>query len=178
MEIYNYHPKTKEFLGTEIPREDPLESKIQERPIYLLPANATFIECPKSQKNFAWCFNEEKNNWFRVPDFRGTKIYSIYDGSESVVSELGSLPSGYTTDCPEVDFPAWDGKKWVKDSIAEAASIEAEKEREIKAIDASMPSVGELIQLLIEKKVLTPEDFPTSVQGVIEQRKAKIKDKK
>lgn len=174
MKIYNYHPETKEFLSEEFAREDPLESKIQGRSIYLLPAYSTFIECPKPQEDYAWCFNEERNNWFRVPDFRGQEAYSIYNGEGVIISGLGGIPLEYTSEKPDVDFPIWDGKKWVTDKMAEAAFLEAEKARKLKQIDASMPSIGEFVQLLLDKKILNAEDLPAEIQGAMVQRKAVI----
>lgn len=46
MKVYHYNPITKEFSGITEAKIDPLESKIQERFIYLLPAYATFDEAP------------------------------------------------------------------------------------------------------------------------------------
>ena len=44
MNTYHYDPTTKEYTHSETASLDPLETKRQRQDIYLLPANATFIE--------------------------------------------------------------------------------------------------------------------------------------
>lgn len=42
MKIFNYNSDTKEFLGESDANLDPLETQNQGKPVYLLPAHATF----------------------------------------------------------------------------------------------------------------------------------------
>lgn len=42
MEIYMFDGETKEYIGAEDALLDPLETKKQGKPVYLLPANAVF----------------------------------------------------------------------------------------------------------------------------------------
>ena len=41
MNVYKFNPITKEYTGVEPAMLDPLESKLQGKEVYLLPANAT-----------------------------------------------------------------------------------------------------------------------------------------
>ena len=46
MEIYMFDGETKEYIGAEDALLDPLETKKQGKPVYLLPANAVFDRPP------------------------------------------------------------------------------------------------------------------------------------
>lgn len=49
--VYQYDEKTKEYLGKAEALLDPLESQLQQKEIYLLPANATF-SAPSLQEGY------------------------------------------------------------------------------------------------------------------------------
>ncbi|MBT0316590.1 tail fiber assembly protein, partial [Morganella morganii] len=75
---------------------------------------------------------EQDGKWTLVPDHRGTKVYDTATAQESEIKELGELPDGVTTIAPDVEFPKWNGKKWVTDIAAkkesETAAAEAKKQ--------------------------------------------------
>lgn len=52
MEIYMFDGETKEYIGAEDALLDPLETKKQGKPVYLLPANAVLTgrRLPKAEK--------------------------------------------------------------------------------------------------------------------------------
>lgn len=57
MIAYSYNPDTMEFSGTTPCQLDPVRSSLEKKEIYLLPANATFIEPPsynKETENILW----------------------------------------------------------------------------------------------------------------------------
>ena len=51
MEIYMFDGETKEYIGAEDALLDPLETKKQGKPVYLLPANAVFDRAPMFSSN-------------------------------------------------------------------------------------------------------------------------------
>ncbi|WP_354636978.1 tail fiber assembly protein (plasmid) [Morganella morganii] len=93
------------------------------------PVNALRI-APEFKAGFHPC--ERDGAWIMVPDYRGTKVYDTATAQESEIKELGELPAGVTTIAPDVDFPKWNGKKWVADKAekktADIAAAEAQKQ--------------------------------------------------
>jgi hypothetical protein len=171
MEFYSYDPITKEFIGKGAAQEDPLESLIQEKPVYLLPAHATFIECPPSQKGYAWCFDERKSQWFRYPDFRGKKVYLLSDASEVEIIQLGNIPFQHTDLVPSVPFPKWNGTQWETDQAKKSEYEKEETARELSKTDSGMARAAEdLIAVLVNKGVIGTSDLPTALLSKIEKR--------
>ena len=79
-----------------------------------LPANA-YLDAPNSvNDNHAIIHNGQ--NWTYPPDYRGQKIYSTSTGSESLVTDAGEIPSGFTFLMPSSEFDRWDGEQWVLDT--------------------------------------------------------------
>ena len=75
-----------------------------------LPANA-YLDAPKSvTDNQAIIHNGQQ--WIYPKDLRGTKIYSIETGGETILQEVGEIPDGFTELKPASEFDSWDGKKW------------------------------------------------------------------
>lgn len=106
MQVYKYHEDTKEFLGAEEAFLDPLESKLQSKDIYLLPANSTFTQPPISKLGHAVVWNGDE--WIYMEDHRqsrdrggviietsGTPFWlpgDTYLSQPRYLSELGPLP--------------------------------------------------------------------------------------
>lgn len=68
MEIYMFDGETKEYIGAEDALLDPLETKKQGKPVYLLPANAVFDRPPIAEGGKAVIFDD---GWKQVVDNRG-----------------------------------------------------------------------------------------------------------
>lgn len=103
MEIYNYHPKYKYFIGSSIADESPLEPGV-----WLIPAHATEIAPPKCKKNQIQIF--EGSGWRNVVDKRGT-YYSI--NTFNSINNLDPLnyPENSTKE-PPPDVPNGKILKW------------------------------------------------------------------
>lgn len=102
MNVYKYNEKTKEYIRTEQAQLDPLETKKQQKNIYLLPANATFTKPPEAQEKFARVWNGEA--WEQVEDNRGVEYWlpeDTYGSPAREMKELGALPEGATLTPPE-----------------------------------------------------------------------------
>ena len=99
MQVYKYDEKTKEYIGTEQALIDPLESELQGKEIYLLPANATF-EKPNLQEGFASVFNDK---WENLEDNRGKEYWlqdDVYGTPAKTMKELGAFPTGAVFTAP------------------------------------------------------------------------------
>lgn len=102
MNVYKYDEKTKEYISTETALLDPLETKKQQKNVYLLPENATFTEPPEAQEGFARVWNGEV--WEQVEDNRGVEYWlpeDKYGAPAREMKELGALPEGAILTPPE-----------------------------------------------------------------------------
>ena len=102
--VYNTNPETGEFVsatyeylavGLGIPPHVCLDA-----PKQVEDDHAIVRQCDK---------------WIYPVDHRGKKIYSIANGAESTVTEIGDIPNGFTLLQPTSEFDSWNGKKWVLD---------------------------------------------------------------
>ena len=136
MLIYNYHPITKEYLGSSKANSDPLETAKQKKEIFLLPANATFEPSLETGKNEKTIFD---NGWKVVSDFRGKKYY-LETGEEITITELGvTVPEGALLEAPAPPEPT-------EEELYEAA---------IKAKEAEILRRQAIVEIEAEKVILT-----------------------
>ena len=88
-----------------------LQATYQYLPIGVgLPANA-YLEAPQSVKDNQAIIHDGQQ-WTYPKDLRGTKIYSIETGGETIFQEVGEIPDGFTELKPTSKFDSWDGEKW------------------------------------------------------------------
>ena len=147
MNVYKYDEKTKEYISTETALLDPLETKKQQKNIYLLPANATFTAPPAEKEGFARVWNGEA--WQEVEDHRGTEYWLPGEGYGTPaheMKELGPLPEGATTTAPEktldelkadklAEIDAWTAAKitggFVSNASGEAVTYDSDKDTQL-----------------------------------------------
>lgn len=101
MQVYKYDEKTKEYIGTEQALIDPLETELQGKTIYLLPANATF-EKPNLQDGFASVF--DGTQWENIEDNRGKEYWlntDTFGTPAHSMKDLGAFPAGAVFTAPE-----------------------------------------------------------------------------
>lgn len=99
MQVYKYDEQTKEYIGAEQALINPLESELQGKTIYLLPANATF-EKPNLQEGFASVFN---GKWENIEDNRGKEYWLDTDSfgtPAKTMKELGAFPANAVFTAP------------------------------------------------------------------------------
>lgn len=95
VKVYLYDEETKEYTKEQEARIDPLETQIQKKNVYLLPANATFDKPTlKDKKGYAIGFDKEKKKWTYIPDYRGKKYYD--EKGVNDVKKVGYLKEGQT----------------------------------------------------------------------------------
>lgn len=99
MQVYKYDEQTKEYIGTEQALINPLESELQGKEIYLLPANATF-EKPNLQEGFASVWNDK---WENIEDNRGKEYWldtDTFGTPAKTMKELGACPANAVFTAP------------------------------------------------------------------------------
>lgn len=91
--VYKYDEKTKEYLGKAEALLDPLETQLQQKEIYLLPADATF-SAPTLQEGYVSVFKE--GAWENIEDNRGKEYWlqdDAYGTPARKMETLGTLPA-------------------------------------------------------------------------------------
>lgn len=99
--VYKYDEKTKEYLGKAEALLDPLETQLQQKEIYLLPADATF-SAPTLQQGYVSVFKE--GAWENIEDNRGKEYWlpeDKYGAPAREMKEMGPLPEGAMLTAPE-----------------------------------------------------------------------------
>lgn len=107
MKCYGYDVITKVYTNSFDARKDPLESKLQGKDVWLLPANATFVVPPEMPSGYTCIWQD--NTWVLVEDHRG-QYYWLPDATWETLPEkmetVGPLPEGATTTKPEKTLEA------------------------------------------------------------------------
>ena len=93
MNLYNYDKNTKEYLSTTIASADPMETKIKGEFVPLVPAYATLLEPPTTDKNEVAIFNGKV--WEIKKDFRVS--HKICDENFNIkdITEIGEIEENY-----------------------------------------------------------------------------------
>jgi hypothetical protein len=92
MQLYHYHPETREYLGESEARPDPLVPGG-----WLIPAHATTQAPPAAPQGLAAAWSGAA--WTLAEDHRGRQGW--VDGQPATVTELGPLPDGWSDTAPE-----------------------------------------------------------------------------
>lgn len=145
--IYNFDAVSGEFTGS---TDEFLVPGVG------LPANACTSAPPSLDAGQAAIFRN--GEWVTEPDHRGETVYSVADGSEAVVTEVGDYPSGTTTLKPSSGFDAWDGKKWVTDTDARRAANVAEAARHRAELISQANSMTQAWQTQLSLGIITETD--------------------
>jgi hypothetical protein len=143
MKVYNFDRGTGEYFGSNDAALDPAETKLQEKDIFLLPANATFIEPPKDSKNKIQVFKDGK--WSTKSDFRGTKYYDM-NGKQSEITKIGKrIPAGHTTNAPPSNMmkPVWGGMEWQESAPIFLGKLADSKEKVKRIVKQAIADLGE-----------------------------------
>ena len=101
MKIYNYHSDTGEFVGSSDANRDPLEEKV----MYLIPANATTVEPPTPDALQVAVWNG--TGWVTMPDHRWETWYNVETGEPVEIEDIGTPPTSLTPDAPPVPEPTY-----------------------------------------------------------------------
>lgn len=121
----------------------------------LPPLNALRIE-PDFKEGFCPC--EKDGAWINVPDYRGVTAYNKETARPVKIDDVGELPDNLTTIAPDVEFPKWDGKKWVTNSAVKKASDIAEAEAKKQGLLAEATVIIDPLQDAVELEMATSEE--------------------
>ncbi|MFQ1017450.1 tail fiber assembly protein [Gilliamella sp. BG7] len=102
--VYNTHPTTGEFINATY---EYISVGIG-LPDYL------HLDAPQAVEDDKAIVSVD-NKWVYPADHRGKKIYSIENGAESTVTEIGDIPNDHTLLKPSSEFDTWNGEAWVLD---------------------------------------------------------------
>jgi hypothetical protein len=132
MQLYHYDPSTGEYLRESVARLDPLESKLRQEDIYLIPANATSDPPPDAGEQETAVYRDGR--WDVVDDFRGRSYWVPETGTEVTIRDLGAIDGNLVaTPPPEGMFkPQWDGTRWLETAVVycgEAVHTKADVDR-------------------------------------------------
>ncbi|BBD09602.1 tail fiber assembly protein [Desulfovibrio ferrophilus] len=136
MDIHSYHPETGEYLSTDTPPIDPLETEQAGQPVYLLPEGATETAPPETNEGFVPVWTD--NGWEIMEDHRGETHYRTATGEALTIEDLGPLPQGLT-DSAAQDYEVWDevSRNWTLDVDAWALAVRSERNFRLGACDAT-----------------------------------------
>jgi hypothetical protein len=95
IDVYAYHPTTKEYIGMDVADKSPLEYDT-----YLLPANTTRIAPPKVKENEVAVFDKATQKWYIKPDFRGIQGFNKYTREPITLIDIGEKPEYFTEEEP------------------------------------------------------------------------------
>ncbi|MDL4385837.1 tail fiber assembly protein [Citrobacter braakii] len=129
---FNHEHPLRPFIGADYANKDSFS-----------PANALRVK-PETPQGFWPC--EQDGAWFFIPDHRGTKVYNATTAQQSEINELGELPDSVTTIAPDVDYPKWNGKKWVTDKTAKKAADIAAAEAQKQYLIAEVNTETQMLQ--------------------------------
>lgn len=115
MIVYTYDENTREFLHITATELDPLETELQGKEVWLLPANSTFEAPPGAKEkevavweNGAWVIKEDhrkkRDEGGAIIDESGTPFWlngDTYETPARYMTEIGPLPDGVIFEQPE-----------------------------------------------------------------------------
>lgn len=104
-----------------------------ENGVYLMPAGCVDTTPPEEKEGFVAKWTGD--NWEYIANHIGKTVYSTTTKESLVISELGSIPDGYTAIKPENDLYEWDGKAWVIPPEKQNALLAETQTRLIANID-------------------------------------------
>ncbi|WP_337137167.1 tail fiber assembly protein [Morganella morganii] len=137
------------------------------------PVNALRL-APEFKNSFWPC--EKDGVWILIQDHRGTKIYDTSTAGELEIKELGDLPDGVTTIAPDVEFPKWNGKKWVTDKAAKKESNIAAAEAQKQYLITEANQKTQLWQTQLMLGIITDEDKASLTEWMLYVQKVQAVD--
>lgn len=121
-----------------------------------VPANS-YLDAPKKVKD-GKAIIRDGDKWTYPADHRGKKIYSIENGTESTVTEIGDIPNDYTLLKPSSEFDSWDGEKWVLDENKQHQHYVAVAAAQKKQLLSEATTQIDYLQDAIDTDIATDEE--------------------
>lgn len=134
-DIYISDPATKEFIGTGIADQNPLDPGN-----WLIPGFSFLDKPPGEKQGFAIVRSDDGLSWVYKEDARGKTLFRKSNGSSLVYSEIGNPPDSLTEIPWPGEFYIWKEKDWALDLEAKTASqlLLATAERDSRLAEAAI----------------------------------------
>ena len=168
MNLYNYDKNTKEYLSTTLASADPLETKIRGEFVPLVPAYATLMEPPKTDKNEVAIFNGK--TWEIKKDFRVS--HKICDENFNIkdITEIGEIEENYlvSADIAELIKENPNNFKIQNNEIVQKTETEIEEEKaqeEAERIAMLNLTAADVERAIYKAKGLDFDDVITLIQA-------------
>ena len=139
MQIYRFDAESREFLHAEEAALDPLESVVQGREVWLLPADSCFTPPPAARAGHVAVWNGE--GWELVEDHRqkvgagglpvpgsGTPFWmpgDAWDAAPRYVGEPGPLPEGALREAPAKPAEVLEAERLAHAKAERAEAVDA-----------------------------------------------------
>lgn len=128
---------------------------------FLIPANATDMPPGEGENIF------KSGAWNKQPDNRGITVWSLTDGSKSVVDYIGAIKVGFTNAAPP-PFTKFDNGSWIPDTDAMANAIRSKRDGLLAETDYLMLPDAPVVDGVKEYRALLRDitmqsGFPVSV---------------
>lgn len=94
MKVYDYNPRTFEYVCELEASINPVATKQEGKEVYFLPAHATFKQPPTVSEHKVVIFDVENDKWLVKDDYRNCYICDTLM-NVLIVTEIGALPEGY-----------------------------------------------------------------------------------
>lgn len=147
--VFNFDKETGEYLGA---IEEYFTMSIS------LPASSCLNAPPSAISGWVFCRNKENTEWLKVKDNRGKTVFEFSNGSPVVISTLGPIPEGFTTNPPQTPYDVWDGVSWVTDKAkqnkADVTAANLKKEELLQEVNAAT----QLLQTQLTLGLITDAD--------------------
>ncbi|WP_066111393.1 DUF4376 domain-containing protein [Gallibacterium salpingitidis] len=75
-------------------------------------AAKSYLDAPPQEKT-GFVVQRINDSWQYVADHRGEKVYSIDDGAEIEIKEVGDYPANTTTQKRPTEHHEWNGEEWI-----------------------------------------------------------------
>lgn len=147
LKVFNFNSLTGEYTGS---TDEYLLQGVG------LPASACSEAPPQTRMGSVAVYRD--GGWMIETDHRGETVYSIADGSASIVSALGDYPAGFTTLAPATAFDVWNGEAWETDKQAQTKSAISAAEAEKSGRIAEAGSVTQSWQTQLMLGIITDAD--------------------
>ncbi|HDY7398717.1 TPA: tail fiber assembly protein [Klebsiella pneumoniae] len=145
--IYSFDSITGEFTGS---ADEYLQLGVG------LPACACTVAPPQTDAGRVAVYRD--GGWQTIADHRGETVYSVADGSATVISELGDYPADMTPLAPVTAWDQWDGEKWVTDADAQQAADMKSADRQKSALISEANGVTQAWQTQLLLGIITDTD--------------------
>ncbi|WP_065233807.1 DUF4376 domain-containing protein [Gallibacterium genomosp. 3] len=126
-----------------------------------------YINAPPDSKD-GFVIQRVNDKWQYIADHRGEKVYSIIDGAEIDIKEIGEYPDNTTTQPRPTEAHIWNGAEWILSDEKQAELLVNQKNEIWERIKAYryQRSLGGVYIASVDKWFQTGEEEKTKYLGL------------